>query len=102
MTRGATELGSAGQLTNSLGAQLCLLEEGLGALHLERGALRCAHLGCLVELRSGNDLLLDELILEELLLLLGVEEEGLLAGCAAVVGVVAGPLSVFLIHWTLL
>jgi hypothetical protein len=39
-----------------------------------------------------------ELILKELLLL-GVEEKGLLAGCCAVTWVVAGPLSVVLIHY---
>ena len=40
---------------------------------------------------------MDELILEELLLL-GVEKEGLLAGCRAVVMVVPSTLSVVLIH----
>ena len=67
------------------------------------GALRGQHLGCLADLwgRVSSDLLLQELILEELLLLLGcgrVEEEGLLAGGPWVGGVEAATLSIVWIH----
>ena len=95
---GASELATA----RELGLSLSLLEERLLSLEGEARALSWEHLGCLANLRVLSDLLLKKLILEELLLrssllLLGVEEEGLLAGAGAV-GWVEATLSVVLVH----
>ena len=87
------------------GCERSLLEERLLALKGKSwiGALRWQHLRRLADLRGRvcSDLLLQELILEELLLLLGrgrVEEEGLLAGGPWVGGVEATALSIVWIH----
>ena len=87
------------------GCKRRLLEERLLALKGKSwiGALRWQHLRRLADLRGRvcSDLLLQELILEELLLLLGrgrVEEEGLLAGGPWVGGVEATALSIVWIH----
>ena len=55
-------------------------------------------LRCLRNLRISCDLLLEELILEELLLLLRVKEEGLLTRVGAVAWVEAAALSIVLVH----
>jgi len=50
MAKSTSELCSARQLAKTLYGQLSLLEERLGALHLEQSALRWKHLRCLMNL----------------------------------------------------
>ena len=94
------ELGSAGAGYLRYTLERCLLEKRLLALYLKAcgSALGWQHLRCLSYLWIGCDLLLEELVLEELLLLLRVKEEGLLTRIGAVARVEATPLSIVLIH----